>query len=277
MVIQFMPLLGSSQICLARPQASPCLVGVEQFPDSPAALTDLLQKEADAQILLFGYTHRAAGDRQSAPQIFAESFLQTLQVHRFTCLVLEVLPVGQTGSAIQQEIDEYNLTGAIGREMASFLPKDDPYYRLILEKAHELGIKIYAGGQSYEKLLECGRTVRRELPIVQTEISDNSLKIIRQLADQDEKVAWFGGCIHNDLAPGKANGHGSFGWRLQAQSTRQVVEIDLVIPEISQQADYYRYLPLPPNCNWQDFIPEQGVAKVLNLKSGSYLFYFPKN
>lgn len=252
-----------------------CSASASLFDDASAALEEIFDLEKEPQALLFGYTHRGPEDKVSAPKHFAQEILPVLAQKKYTDLVLEVFPVGKPGSEIQRELDEFNRSGKIGRWMDLLIPPDDPDYKLVLEKAFELGMVIHGGGETFENKVVNKLIYKRNQQVVNEEIARNSKERMSRLMRQGKKEAWFGGCLHNDVQPPKENRKFSFGWSLEKLFPRQVVEVELVVPELSEQEGLYRYLALPPDCSWRAFIPFKGVNLVRNAYGSSYLLYWP--
>lgn len=255
-----------------------CLPNEEKdVPDTVRALAYILKNKPAEAILAFGYTHRELPEQRSAVKAFSEQMIPLLARRGYKNLVLEVFPKGKPGSLIEKEIAAFNRNGKIGNEMLRFVEVDDRQnFIQLFKKAHSHGIRIHAGGVNYESVFETiwypnFSSDPKRMKRTNEEIRRNSGEAIRSLAARGKKVFSLNGCIHNDLYPPARHTSASFGPELNRHFPKRVVEIDMVIPELSKRNEYYKDLPLSQSCDWRKFIPAAGM-KVLSEKGpNSYL------
>lgn len=275
-MIALLPVAGFIAYSLPRQfiTENSCPASGTTYADASAALFSMFNSEPEAQAVLVGYTHRDQGDQVSAPRLFAEELLPVMRQQGYSELVLEIFPVGNGKTPIDQEIDAFNRTGIIGDKMKMFLPAFDPDYRRVLEKAHSLGMTIHAGGETYSQRVKGGLIYDRGLETQKKDIACNSERVVGNLIKQNKKVVWFGGSSHNDLDPAKDK-KASFGWRLEEFPFRKIVELEMVLPALSRRDGNYKALALPENCDWSSFVPRRGVSLVNNPHTPTYLLYWP--
>lgn len=275
-MIALFPVVGFTAYNLLRQlaTANSCSSYGTTYTESSDALLAIFDSEPDAQAILVGYTHREQEDQVSAPKTFAQELLPVLRQQGYRDLVLEIFPAGDGETVIDKEITKFNRTGVIGENMGMFLPAFDPDYRLVLEKAHNLGMTIYVGGETYSQRVKGGLLYDRGLEIQKEDIANNSERVVGDLIKQGKKVVWFGGSSHNDVNP-KMDANSSFGWRLIQFPYRQIVELEMVLPALSRRDGNYKALALPAKCDWDSFVPKVGVSLVSHPHDPTYLLYWP--
>jgi len=257
----------------ASNQNNQCQVSNEHFDTAAEAIGSL-----PGNIVMFGYTHRSTPGHRSAVRLFAEEILPQMAREDFHELVLEIFPHGEPGDQIEIELAEFNRTGRIGREMYRFIRVTDrPYFELLLNEAYRLGITIYSGGVDYGNVEETvlhpsfGSSPARIQTAI-NEINRNSGQAISRLAGNRKKVFSFNGCLHNNLRPDQASS--GFGAAVDRLFHGRTVEVDIVIPELSRRNKSFRDLALGQACNWESYIPRDGVQLVESSSQSFLLFIY---
>ncbi|KPJ64629.1 hypothetical protein AMJ44_12475 [candidate division WOR-1 bacterium DG_54_3] len=237
----------------------------------------------NSPILLFGYTHREKPAHPSAIAVFTKEILPVMKKRGYRDLVIEVFPAGEPDDPIEQELKQFNATGKIGEEMLKFINVlDGSNFVLLLWTAHKLGIQIHSGGVDYatreETVLHSDFVLGNSEAFKKAneQIVKNAQTKILGLHKQKRKVFALNGCLHNDLDPLPEKAFQSFGAPL-VKDTPNVLEIDLVIPELSLRKSYYKDLALTKiqKKNWRNFVPKQGVKLVPGKSKKSYLIFWP--
>ncbi|MFA6549194.1 MAG: hypothetical protein WCT39_04610 [Candidatus Margulisiibacteriota bacterium] len=232
--------------------------------------------------LALGYIHRSEGNQPSAVALVARDIIPWLAGHNYHDLVLEILPRGEAGSRIAIEIDEFNRTGAIGREMSCFINVfDRTNFEALLVAAHNNGICIHAGGINYSPsalatLRDPSATAR-----IAREIAANSTQAIQALQARGRNSVSLNGLEHNDIGQTRGHAHdpaSSFGSTLSRLFP--YAEIELVMPRLAEVGNNFTDLPLPQNCAWDQFIPASGIrllrAERPDPRYGTFLIYYPR-
>ncbi len=252
----------------------------KESPDTARALSHILRNKPANAVLAFGYTHRELAEHRSAVKNFSGQIVPYLSRRGYKDLVLEIFPKGKPGSVIENEIAAFNRSGKIGKEMLRFLEvTDKDNFVRLLKQMRSRGIAVHAGGVDYETVYETlwypnFSAHPKRFQRVKEEITRNSGEALRTLAAKGKKVFSLNGCIHNDLYPTVWNISTSFGSKLNRFFPQRVIEMDLVIPELSERNKYYRDLALSGDCNWRIFIPNSGVNVLSERGPNSYLLYW---
>jgi hypothetical protein len=254
----------------------------ENFQYLAPALAHIFNSVPQDAIMAFGYTHRELVSQRSAVEIFTKNIIPQLSARGYTDLVLEVFPKGNPTDAIEIEIEEFNRSGTIGTEMNRFLNVvDRASFEFLLQQARAHGITIHSGGVNYDNVFQTiwypnFQAYPQRVEMVRQEVARNTEDRISLLANQGLKVFSLNGTAHNDIYPAKKNVTASFGKTLNALFPNRFVEIDMVLPELSERKDYYKDLPLSSKCFWRKFIPSTGINLVSELGPRSYLLFWPK-
>ncbi|OGB88075.1 hypothetical protein A3H38_01525 [candidate division WOR-1 bacterium RIFCSPLOWO2_02_FULL_46_20] len=251
------------------------------FEGTTSALDNVIGRSEPDSILAFGYTHRETEGQPSAVEIFAWEVVPYLASIGYTDLVLEVFPRDETGDVIEVEIEEFNETGIVGVEMNRFLNLvDRPNFELLLRQAYASGVNIHSGGLDRDNIFQTiwypnFALYPERLEVARQEIARNSGDRISSLAAAGQRVFSLNGTVHNDLYPSPRNETASFGGSINSLFPSRFVEIDMVIPELSERHDYYTDLPLSDECSWRSFIPDAGVNLISERGPNSYLIFWP--
>lgn len=229
----------------------------------------------------FAYTHRLSRTERSAVEIFARTIIPQMAARGYHDLVLEIFPCG---GPIEAELVKFNLLGMIGATMHSFFDNlcDKESFQLLLDQARTYGIRLHAGGVDFDNVNQTiwhpdFRTNSWRLRTARAEIVENTGNRVQELILQGQKVFSLNSGLNNDLYPQR--NRRSFTEPLDNEFPGRIIEIDLVIPELTFRQNGAKTLPLSPNCDWARFIPqrrENNLTLVSERGRNSYMLFWLK-
>ena len=260
---------------LDSPAAAPTVAPPKVLPPHPSILTAIKSIFSNQpKMVAFGEIHK--NDKlsyKSTAAHFAEDILPHLPDHGIKDLVVGFLP---DDAVIDAELEIFMKRGTLGLDtpnMFDWMDGPDLCGKLaILKVARAKGIRVYGGHLSlteapdpYKVSSMYDSDPEKFADLVRQHTAQKAQAVL----DQGKAVATFGGMRHNNHDPLKEDAQASYGDEFAAQLGNKYVEVDLLVPELSEGVPEQIAV-----AGWEKQIPAEGITSI--QQGQRFLIIFPK-